>query len=125
MDEKNTELEEVSEFDLEDILNEFHQEPSAEEAGSLEDTDFGKLPKELPELELNLEEPQDSVGHSQRVSSGAVCRRGGQPGRYGFWQAAQGTAGAGTEFGGTPGFRGLGQVAGWPGPAGGDGKRAG
>ncbi len=28
---------------------------------SLEDTDFGKLPKELPELELNLEEPQDSV----------------------------------------------------------------
>lgn len=61
MDEKNTELEEVSEFDLEDILNEFHQEPSAEEAGSPEDTDFGKLPKELPELELNLEEPQDSV----------------------------------------------------------------
>ena len=61
MDEKNTEFEESSEFDLEDILNEFHQEPE-QEPEDLANANFANLPKTLPELDLtDPEEDLDSL----------------------------------------------------------------
>ena len=61
MDEKNTEFEESSEFDLEDILNEFHQEPEQEPEDPA-NANFANLPKALPELDLtDPEEDLDSL----------------------------------------------------------------
>ena len=61
MDEKNTEFEESGEFDLEDILNEFHQEPEQEPEDPA-NANFANLPKALPELDLtDPEEDLDSL----------------------------------------------------------------
>lgn len=61
MDEKNTEFEQTDEFDLEDILNEFHQEPEQEPEDPA-DTNFTSLPRALPELDLtDPEEDLDSL----------------------------------------------------------------
>lgn len=61
MDEKNTEFEQTDEFDLEDILNEFHQGPEQEPEDPA-DTNFTSLPRALPELDLtDPEEDLDSL----------------------------------------------------------------
>ena len=61
MDEKNTEFEESGQFDLEDILNEFHQEPEQEPEDPA-NANFANLPKALPELDLtDPEEDLDSL----------------------------------------------------------------